>query len=210
MMSYQVYTVGAEVNVGRFAFRTPAGHNFISDDVSKALPLCGPSVPVRLSTDRQAQRGRFAVYTLTIGEFIDREGYEDIPYSFCIYVIRNKSTVFYVGQSNHNVINRLWQHIGPPMGYTGPLLRHFDDIGRFIAANYPQSRDWQIDLLTLDDCANYLVFQVPNSSIDAAESYLIWLMNPCLNRLQNHTAITNRLAGYELPWIVTADQWPEM
>lgn len=96
-----------------------------------------------------------------------------------VYVLRDGRAVFYVGVSSNNVTDRVLEHCG--RGTWGKLP---DNVGRFILDNAPRSHKWQVDLLTLEDCAPYVKkynrnFQRWDAQL--AEIALIKIMRPCLN-----------------------------
>lgn len=146
---------------------------------------------------------------ITVGEFIDKEEWGDTTGAHCIYVVRDGDTVFYVGQSA-SIIQRLWGHMGNEIhGGWASFGHRASDLGRLIRANLPQSRDWIIDLLTLKECKDYTVFNVPALTVDMAEVALINILHPCLNRYMNLCYNDDRLASYELPWKISTDIWPD-
>jgi len=110
-----------------------------------------------------------------------------------VYVIRDGATVLYVGQSTRDVCDRILEHCG--------LLRpsryypFSDRLGAFILANAPNSRGWQVDLLTLTDCAPYVGQVFPafkHYDTHDAETAAIMVLHPCLNCTHND-------AGSSLP-----------
>jgi hypothetical protein len=211
-MAQLCYTVAAQTNAGRFAFkRQPV---IVSYPLIWAeRPPCADVLRPACSSEQRpaAHRGRFAMLRITIGYFMDQEviELEVANEDYCIYVVHHDGVVFYVGQSS-NVFNRLWQHLGPEAhGYFGGFGRGTTDLGRFIIANLPESREWTIDFLTLKDCGRYTVFQVSTLGIDAAEADLIRVLRPCLNRSLNQVFRDNRLKKYKSPWKkVPAELWP--
>jgi hypothetical protein len=87
-----------------------------------------------------------------MGEFSDGKLDELEEARACIiYVVRDSDLIFYVGTSE-NVIDRLHWHLGEGTfgwGSTSQLERLFRD-------NLPAARDWQVELLTTDDCVGIL------------------------------------------------------
>ncbi len=67
----------------------------------------------------------------------------------CLYLVREASIVFYIGQSS-DPVERLRQHIG----IASP--EHQTRLGRLIMSNAPRSKAWQVALWTLADCAPYV------------------------------------------------------
>ena len=89
-----------------------------------------------------------------LGDLIDRQirlSYDDSHY---LYLVRDGDTVFYVGQST-DPIHRMHEHIG--LAIHDP--RFGDDLGGMIGENYPESRDWILELYTIADCADFVVEQ---------------------------------------------------
>lgn len=107
------------------------------------------------------------IKALLAGE-VDTKGY-------CLYVIRDSDTVFYVGKSQ-TISSRLWQHLGRDRA-NGVI----STIGQFILLNRPQSGAYQVELFTpqevLPDSLNYLA--------DQAEQKLIGDLSPCFNVTYN-------------------------
>jgi len=110
-----------------------------------------------------------------------------------VYVIRDDATVFYVGKSTRDVCDRILEHCGllrPSRSY--PFS---DRLGAFLLANAPNSHDWQVDLLTLTDCAPYVGQVFPafkHYDTHYAETAAIMVLHPCLNCTHND-------AGSSLP-----------
>jgi len=65
-----------------------------------------------------------------------------------LYLVRNETVVFYVGQSSQP-INRLKEHLG---------LRRFEEsnLGLLIFCNLPESLSWRMQLFTLLGCGDFL------------------------------------------------------
>ncbi len=103
------------------------------------------------------------------------------PYGFIVYVIRDGDSVLYVGKSSRSVVNRLLEHLG--MG--GNWRKYVPDrVGEFILDHRPESLDWQVDLMTINDCASYIRQQFPmfvNWDVDTAEQAMIETYRPDLN-----------------------------
>ena len=104
--------------------------------------------------------------------------------AYCIYVVHDGETVFYVGQSAGRIFSRLREHLP-----TGPKWRRRvrSPLARLIDANRPQSWNWQVTLMTLEDCARYV--ELPDSgpalTLDQAEVAMIHHHRPCLNDEHN-------------------------
>ncbi|MBN1440507.1 MAG: hypothetical protein JW929_13945 [Anaerolineales bacterium] len=86
-----------------------------------------------------------------------------------LYLIRDGSTVFYVGQS-HLAFDRVWTHIRG--GY-----RVRSSIGRFLLCNWPQSLNYEIEFLS----SRSAEFESVNHDLLRAEALLIGRHKPCLN-----------------------------
>ena len=106
-----------------------------------------------------------------------------------VYTIRDGDVVFYVGQSVCP-ISRLWGHLGN--WRKGFVFGGASELGRIIHCNLPNSRSWQIELLTVSDCNAY--------SVDDAESKLIFELAPHLN-IQGKRRPSGPLPErYKTPW----------
>ncbi len=86
-----------------------------------------------------------------------------------LYLFRDATVAFYVGQSQL-AFARVWEHlIG---GFHGHSL-----VGRFIWANWPQSMNFTLELLSSQSAQ----FAGVGQNLNAAERELIQQWNPCLN-----------------------------
>jgi hypothetical protein len=108
---------------------------------------------------------------------------------YCIYIFRDNDTILYIGMSKHDIANRLLAHINrgswPAKGPLWDLLYY----------NAPECYNWQIDLLTLDDCDNVVKEQFPDIityDVERAERAMILHYCPCLN-------VENNPNGKRLP-----------
>ena len=90
-----------------------------------------------------------------------------------LYIIRDESSVFYVGQS-HLAFNRVWNHIRN--GYKGR-----SEVGLFILCNWPKSMDFRIQLLS----SRTQEFDEVENNVSRAEEMLIIRYRPCFNISQN-------------------------
>jgi predicted GIY-YIG superfamily endonuclease len=95
-----------------------------------------------------------------------------------IYVVRDGTLVFYVGQSRRDVITRFWEHLHAP-----------SHLGRLIAVNKPNSLQWMVDFYALADCEQFVrqkslfaMQEWQHFDMDMAEQALIQAMRPVLNR----------------------------
>ena len=145
-----------------------------------------------------------------------------------LYVVWDGKVVFYVGQGA-NVVDRLLSHLGEgSWGWTGGDT----PLGRLIMANLPESFDWTINLLTINDCASYLkkagfsLCDDPfalHSNIDLCEQALIGCLHPCLNgtyndnptRLPEHyhdwrASKEELLTGYQKVWAALSARQPSI
>lgn len=99
-------------------------------------------------------------------------------HSYYLYIVRDEEVVFYVGQSCHGVVNRLWQHLG-----RGSFDQGLSWLGRVIEANLPISLDWIIELREpRHKTHEYFHSQL---DIDDTEKELIEELRPCLNVIYN-------------------------
>lgn len=90
-----------------------------------------------------------------------------------LYIIRDESTVFYVGQS-HVAFNRVWDHI--KNGYKAR-----SEVGLFILCNWPRSMNYEIELLS----SRSSDFGAVGNDLLKAEEMLIKRYRPCFNITQN-------------------------
>jgi hypothetical protein len=90
-----------------------------------------------------------------------------------LYVFRDESSVFYVGQSHH-AFSRVWDHI--KNGYKAR-----SEVGLFILCNWPKSMNFQIDLLS----SRAQEFDEVEHNVSRAEEILIKRFKPCFNISQN-------------------------
>lgn len=89
--------------------------------------------------------------------------------SLDLYLFRDESVVFYVGQS-YLAFARVWEHlIG---GFKGHSI-----VGRFIWCNWPKSMHFTIELLS----SQFKEFDGVGNELDAAERQLIQQWSPCFN-----------------------------
>jgi hypothetical protein len=94
-----------------------------------------------------------------------------------LYVFRDESVVFYVGQS-HFAFARVWEHlIG---GFHGHSM-----MGRFVWCNWPKSMKFTIELLS----SQSEEFGVVGNELSASERLLIQRWSPCFNISQNNQPI---------------------
>jgi hypothetical protein len=90
-----------------------------------------------------------------------------------LYMIRDESVVFYVGQS-YQAFNRVWDHIRS--GYKAR-----SEVGLFILCNWPRSMNFQITLLS----SGAEEFAEVDHNLLKAEEMLIRRHKPCFNISQN-------------------------
>ena len=120
---------------------------------------------------------------ITVGDLLDDK--TDELENYCIYVVRDGETVFYVGESARGVVNRLLDHLGLGLMAVLPSV-----LGETVFCNLPQARAWRIDLYTLEDCTPFVNEQFPaykRWGIKEAEQALIAKLRPCLNTAHNPT-----------------------
>lgn len=90
-----------------------------------------------------------------------------------LYLFRDETVVFYVGQS-HFAFARVWEHL--INGFKGRSL-----IGRFVWCNWPTSMKFTIELLG----SQSEQFKRMGNEVNAAERWLIQQWAPCFNVMQN-------------------------
>ena len=91
-----------------------------------------------------------------------------------LYLFRDESAVFYVGQSNL-AFTRVWDHL--LSGFKGHSIT-----GRFIWCNWPASMNFTIELLS----SQFEQFDKVGNDVNAAERFLIQQFSPCFNVSQNN------------------------
>ena len=90
-----------------------------------------------------------------------------------LYVFRDDSVVFYVGQS-HFAFARVWEHL--LSGFKGHSI-----VGRFVWCNWPISMKFSIEFLS----SQFAQFNLVENNLSAAERLLIQQWSPCFNVSQN-------------------------
>ncbi len=86
-----------------------------------------------------------------------------------LYLLRDESAVFYVGQS-YLAFARVWEHL--ISGFKGHSI-----VGRFVWANWPKSMKFTIELLSSQSAR----FEGVGYDLNAAERQLIQRWTPCFN-----------------------------
>ncbi|MCP4418661.1 MAG: GIY-YIG nuclease family protein [Chloroflexi bacterium] len=114
--------------------------------------------------------------TVTVEEILNKDVANALGH--LIYVVRNETLVFYVGQSRRDVLTRFWEHLHAP-----------SHLGQLIAANKPESQQWTVDFYALADCEQFVkqkslfaMQEWQHFDMDMAEQALIQAMCPVLNR----------------------------
>lgn len=102
-----------------------------------------------------------------------------------LYVFRDDSVAFYVGQS-HFAFGRVWEHLLG--GFKGHSL-----VGRFIWCNWPRSMQFTIELWN----SQAEEFSSVGNEVNAAERQLIQQWSPCFNVSLNSQP--TQLPAYYLP-----------
>jgi len=148
--------------------------------------------------------------TLTFEKFMSGD-YPDDDYS--IYIVRDNAEVLYIGISRDNIYDRWftasYSHI---IKFADGALMGRSTIGEVIVGNMPNSLQWSIDLLSIEDCIKLLGDKSPckseydNNALDKLERYLISELNPLFNvthktknthnthrSTEKYTHFTNRL-----------------
>lgn len=114
-----------------------------------------------------------------------------------IYLVRDGATVFYIGLSKLNVVERLRAHMG--RAFRGHVSK--SDLGLFIEANLLDSESWVIEIFTAEECR----WAVPDGdsyvriSPADAEWCMIRHFKPCLNKTANEERAKPLPAHYKLP-----------
>ena len=92
-----------------------------------------------------------------------------------LYVIRDETTTFYVGQSEC-AYARVWSHLQD--GFKGRSV-----VGKFVRVNWPQSIRFTIELLRTRPRSGLTLVRCRNE----AERWLIGRLKPCFNETHNPT-----------------------
>lgn len=92
---------------------------------------------------------------------------------FDLYLVRDESVVFYVGQS-YTAFNRVWSHIYD--GWKGRSL-----VGRFVLMNWPRALHFVVELYH----SQAADFQPVDHDLNRAEQKLIAAYCPCFNDTHN-------------------------
>lgn len=90
-----------------------------------------------------------------------------------LYVFRDETVAFYVGQS-HVAFARVWDHLLG--GFHGHSI-----VGRFVWCNWPRSMSFTIELWSSQSDQ----FAVTGNDLSASERLLIQRWSPCFNTAQN-------------------------
>lgn len=118
--------------------------------------------------------------TITLKKFL----FDKFPLkSVCranIYIVRDGKTIFYIGKSNADIIDRVKSHFGFGDRFPGCSAHLYS----LMIDNIPQSGKWKIDFLTIDDCSRRLKRKF--SSVEDAEIAMIYSIGPCLNTTYNN------------------------
>lgn len=109
---------------------------------------------------------------------------EWLPYD--LYLFRDETVVFYVGQSE-SAFARIWRHLHD--GFKGRSL-----VGKFIRVNWPRSMNFMIELYSTQEPT----FANLHHDRTAAETSLIEQLHPCFNDTYNSTP-TPLPASYQPP-----------
>lgn len=111
--------------------------------------------------------------TLSLKRFLLIEQCPEMWKGFDLYVFRDESVVFYVGQSRL-AFARVWDHL--TNGFKGHSI-----MGRFVWCNWPTSMKFTIELLD----SQSEQFNIIGNDVNAAERLLIQQWAPCFNVSQN-------------------------
>lgn len=95
--------------------------------------------------------------------------------SYDLYLFRDETVVFYVGQSEL-AFARVWRHLHD--GFKGRSL-----VGKFIRVNWPRSMNFIIELYATSEA----IFADLHHDRSAAEAHLIEQHHPCFNDTLNST-----------------------
>ena len=113
---------------------------------------------------------------LPLKRFLLIEQCPDVWQGLDLYLFRDDTVVFYVGQSQL-AFARVWEHLLG--GFKGRSIT-----GRFLWVNWPKSMNFTIELLSSQDAQ----FSHLHNDLDAAEQWLIRQHTPCFNVTHNSGA----------------------
>ncbi len=111
--------------------------------------------------------------TLPISKFLTIEQCPSEWRRYDLYLFRDDTVVFYVGQS-HNAFDRVWAHLFG--GFKGRSV-----VGLFVLCNWPRSMRFVVELMDSQSAR----FDPVGNDLDAAERYLIEQLSPCFNEALN-------------------------
>lgn len=111
--------------------------------------------------------------TLPLKRFLLMEQCPETWKGLDLYLFRDETVVFYVGQS-HFAFARVWEHL--MQGFKGHSI-----VGRFVWCNWPASMRFSIELLS----SQFERFAGIGNDVNAAERQLIQQWSPCFNVSQN-------------------------
>ena len=119
--------------------------------------------------------------TYTLAEFLETAPDE----GYCtVYVARDGATVLYVGKATAGIRERWAGGRSPHVIVNGFGWQGYSTIGSLIVEHLPESRDWQIDLYTAEECQEIVLRHFPycnHVSTNYAELALIQELRPLFN-----------------------------
>jgi hypothetical protein len=130
--------------------------------------------------------------TFTIADIFEEK--VDSTLGHIIYLVRDETLVFYIGQSKRDVITRFQEHMQKP-----------SRLGKIIKLNSPDSHQWSIDFYTMEDCRPFVqqksLFTMQaweQFDMTMAESAMIQALKPVINQdfNPNPTPLPNRYRGH--------------
>src|SRR5262245_52571658 len=95
-----------------------------------------------------------------------------------LYLFRDETVAFYVGQSQH-AFARVWEHL--LSGFKGHSM-----MGRFVWCNWPKSMSFTIEMFS----SRSEEFGSVGNELNASERFLIQRWSPCFNISQNSQPTT--------------------
>ena len=96
-----------------------------------------------------------------------------------LYVVRDGEVIFYVGQSQREVADRVCQHCGMGRHGRGAAFNRKSVLGYLVEDNLPESLQWEVDFMTVQDCDKRFNYEA--RSVIEAETVLIVELRPALN-----------------------------
>lgn len=120
---------------------------------------------------------------LKFSQFMSRR-YDDHDETHQLYVLQAAACVLYVGISRSDVWGRWFQMPTSHLFRVGKdRWRSNSEAGRAVLECYPESKDWTIQLWTVDDCIQFLGLE-SRLDIKRAQRDIFFVENLMINKLK--------------------------